>query len=39
MAHSEMVMVGAYTAAMVGKLGGNTFVAIPVAFISLVFSG
>src|SRR4029077_17723751 len=33
MAHGEMVMVGAYTAAMVGKLGGNTFVAIPVAFI------
>ena len=33
MAHGEMVMVGAYTAAVVGKLGGNAFVAIPVAFI------
>jgi urea transport system permease protein len=26
-------MIGAYTAAVVGKLGGNTFIAIPVAFI------
>ena len=33
MAHGELIMVGAYTAAVVGKLGGNTFVAIPVAFI------
>src|SRR5271157_4519794 len=33
MAHGEMIMVGAYTAAIVGKLGGNTFVAIPVAFV------
>ena len=33
MAHGEFIMVGAYTAAVVGKLGGNTFVAIPVAFI------
>ena len=33
MAHGEMIMVGAYTAAVVGKLGGNTFLAIPVAFI------
>jgi urea transport system permease protein len=32
MAHGEMIMVGAYTAAVVGKLGGNTFIAIPVAF-------
>jgi len=33
MAHGEMIMVGAYTAAVVGKLGGNTFLAIPIAFI------
>jgi urea transport system permease protein len=33
MAHGELIMVGAYTAAVVGKLGGNTFVAIPVAFV------
>jgi len=33
MAHGEMIMVGAYTAAIVGKLGCNTFLAIPVAFV------
>jgi urea transport system permease protein len=33
MAHGEMIMVGAYTAAVVGKFGGNTFLAIPVAFV------
>ncbi len=33
MAHGEFIMVGAYTAAVVGKLGGNTFVSIPVAFV------
>jgi urea transport system permease protein len=33
MAHGELIMVGAYTAAVVGKLGGNTFIAIPAAFI------
>jgi urea transport system permease protein len=33
MAHGEMIMVGAYTAAVVGKLGGNTFLAIPAAFV------
>jgi urea transport system permease protein len=32
MAHGEFIMIGAYTAAVVGKLGGNTFIAIPVAF-------
>lgn len=32
MAHGEFIMVGAYTAAVVGELGGNTFIAIPVAF-------
>jgi urea transport system permease protein len=33
MAHGELIMVGAYTAAVVGKLGGNTFAAIPIAFV------
>ena len=33
MAHGELIMVGAYTAAVVGQLGGNTFIAIPVAFV------
>ncbi len=33
MAHGEFIMVGAYVAAVVGQLGGNTFIAIPVAFI------
>lgn len=33
MAHGEFIMVGAYVAAVVGKLGGNTFDAIPIAFI------
>ncbi|MGI9301574.1 MAG: urea ABC transporter permease subunit UrtB [Gammaproteobacteria bacterium] len=33
MAHGEFIMVGAYTAAVVGQLGGNTFIAIPVAFV------
>ena len=32
MAHGQFIMVGAYTAAVVGQLGGNTFLAIPVAF-------
>jgi len=33
MAHGEFIMVGAYTAAVIGKLGGNTFIAIPIAFV------
>jgi urea transport system permease protein len=33
MAHGEFIMVGAYVAAVVSKLGGNTFLAIPLAFI------
>ena len=33
MAHGEFIMVGAYTAAVVGELGGNTFIAIPMAFV------
>ena len=32
MVHGEFIMVGAYTSAVVGELGGNTFIAIPVAF-------
>jgi urea transport system permease protein len=32
MAHGEFIMVGAYVAAVVGELGGNTFIAIPVSF-------
>jgi urea transport system permease protein len=32
MAHGEFIMVGAYVAAVVGQLGGNTFLAIPAAF-------
>jgi urea transport system permease protein len=39
MAHGEMIMIGAYTAAVVGKLGGNTFIAIPVAFVVVGFLG
>jgi len=33
MAHGEFIMVGAYVAAVVGELGGNTFVALPAAFV------
>jgi urea transport system permease protein len=33
MAHGEFIMVGAYVAAVVGQLGGNTFLAIPASFI------
>jgi urea transport system permease protein len=32
-------MVGAYTAAVVGQFGGNTFIAIPVAFIVVAILG
>ena len=39
MAHGQFIMVGAYTAAVVGQLGGNTFVAIPVAFVAPWVSG
>lgn len=39
MAHGQFIMVGAYTAAVVGQLGGNTFVAIPVAFIVVALLG
>lgn len=33
MAHGEFIMIGAYTAAVVGQFGGNTFIAIPAAFV------
>jgi len=39
MAHGEFIMVGAYTAAVVGQLGGNTFIAIPVAFVVVALLG
>lgn len=39
MAHGEFIMVGAYTAAVVGQLGGNTFIAIPVAFFVVALLG
>jgi urea transport system permease protein len=39
MAHGELIMVGAYTAAVVGQLGGNTFIAIPVAFVVVALLG
>src|SRR4030095_10189197 len=39
MAHGQFIMVGAYTAAVVGQLGGNTFTAIPVAFIVVALLG
>ncbi len=39
MAHGEFIMVGAYTAAVVGQLGGNTFLAIPVAFLVVALLG
>ncbi len=39
MAHGEFIMIGAYTAAVVGQLGGNTFIAIPVAFVVVAALG
>ncbi len=39
MAHGQFIMVGAYTAAVVGQLGGNTFIAIPVAFLIVALLG
>jgi urea transport system permease protein len=39
MAHGQFIMGGAYTAAVVGQLGGNTFVAIPVAFAVVALLG
>ena len=39
MAHGQFIMVGAYTAAVVGQFGGNTFIAIPIAFIVVALLG
>jgi urea transport system permease protein len=39
MAHGEFIMVGAYVAAVVGKLGGNTFTALPAAFVVVALLG
>ena len=39
MAHGEFIMVGAYVAAVVGKLGGNTFEALPAAFLVVALLG
>ena len=39
MAHGQFIMVGAYTAAVVGQLGGNTFIAIPIAFLVVALLG
>jgi urea transport system permease protein len=39
MAHGQFIMVGAYTAAVVGQLGGNTFISIPVAFLVVALLG
>lgn len=39
MAHGQFIMVGAYTAATVDMLGGNLFMAIPLAFIVVALLG
>ena len=39
MAHGQFIMVGAYTAAVVGQLGGNTFMAIPATFVVVAMLG
>jgi hypothetical protein len=39
MAHGQFIMVGAYTAAFVDMLGGDMFMAIPLAFIVVAFLG
>src|SRR6202521_3616513 len=39
MAHGEFIMVGAYVAAGVGMLGGNTFIALPAAFVVVALIG
>src|SRR4051794_26107677 len=39
MAHGQFIMVGAYAAAVVGQFGGNTFIAIPVAFVVVALLG
>lgn len=39
MAHGQFVMVGAYVAAVIGEIGGNTFYAIPAAFVVVALLG
>jgi len=39
MAHGQFIMVGAYTAALVDELGGNMFMAIPLAFVVVALLG
>jgi urea transport system permease protein len=39
MAHGQFIMVGAYTAAVVDKLGGSLFMAIPLAFVVVALLG
>jgi urea transport system permease protein len=39
MAHGQFIMVGAYTAALVDRWGGDMFMAIPLAFIVVAFLG
>lgn len=39
MAHGTFIMVGAYTAAVVNKLGGDMFMAMPLAFVVVALLG
>jgi urea transport system permease protein len=39
MAHGQFIMVGAYTAALVDEMGGNMFMAIPIAFVVVALLG
>lgn len=39
MAHGQFIMVGAYVAAFVDKMGGNIFLAMPLAFVIVALLG
>jgi urea transport system permease protein len=39
MAHGQFIMVGAYVAALVDKMGGNIFLAMPLAFVVVALLG
>src|SRR5215471_4665071 len=39
MAHGQFIMVGAYTAALINQMGGDLFMAIPVAFVVVALLG
>jgi urea transport system permease protein len=39
MAHGQFIMVGAYVAAVVDKLGGSIFLAMPLAFVVVAILG